>query len=553
MDIRQNVLQLSDSQAEELAEIRKARAFSPEKYTKGKLKILEDYLSRNSISGCIIGVSGGIDSAVVVKLLELAQNQGILKYLCPITMPNLTSPGVSGQSESLQRAKLACANSCHTIKLDESVEIVNKNTINGILKIGASISNWAAGQLTPQIRMVTLAHAATILRDSGIKSMIVGTTNRDEGAYLGYIGKYSDGMVDIQLISDLHKSEVRQLAEYLGVHSTIQNASPNGDMFDGATDEQVFGTSYDAIELHLNRKIPGEIGEHIENVHNYNLHKYRVGSPAIHLDIMESGVSGGWPVQFSTKYWSELERQGDIIKPQFVSPMNFLNISFPSYKTDISIEKHGEYGDIVHYKNVFSNEELGVLLDVFDKSSKKEANIFGYIKENQCGEGSQRASLYNINLAKVIWNRIISSQFPGFSQADRPITDWNQGEIYIPIGVSPLMRFIGYKNNGSLVPHYDYSFKDGAVKTLHSIVIYLTSNTAGATRFLKDGQSNSWSKDLSDWNPEEKQSAIVEHKFLPKAGDVLVFPHHLLHDSDYIEGQEKVIIRTDVFWQKVAY
>lgn len=553
MDIRQNVLQLSYSQTEELAEIRKARAFCPKKYTNGKVKILGDYLSNNSISGCIVGVSGGIDSAVVVKLLELAQSQGVLKYLYPITMPNLTSPGVSGQSESLQRANLACSNLCHTIKLDESVEIVNKNTIDGILKPGTDISNWAAGQLTPQIRMVTLAHTATILRDKGIKSIIVGTTNRDEGAYLGYVGKYSDGMVDIQLISDLHKSEVRQLAKYLGVHETIQNASPNGDMFDGATDEQVFGASYDAIELHLNRKIPGEIGEHIENVHNYNLHKYRVGSPAVHLDIMESGVSGGWPVQFSTKYWSELKRQGDIIKPQFVSPMNFLDISFPSHKNDITFEKYGECGDIVHYTNVFSTEELRVLLEAFNKSSKKEANIFGYIKENHHGEGSQRASLYNINLAKTIWDRIISSQFRGFTQADRPITDWNEGEMYIPIGVSPLMRFIGYKNNGSLVPHYDYSFKDGPVKTLHSVVIYLTSNTAGATRFLKDDQSNSWNKDLSDWSPEEKQSAIVEYQFLPKAGDVLVFPHHLLHDSDYIDDQEKVIIRTDVFWQGISY
>ena len=72
-----------------------------------------------------------------------------------------------------------------------------------------------------------------------------------QGGYIGFFGKASDGMVDIQLISDLHKSEVHALARHLDVPASVIAAVPTGDVFDGRTDEEMIGASYDFIELYM--------------------------------------------------------------------------------------------------------------------------------------------------------------------------------------------------------------------------------------------------------------------------------------------------------------
>ena len=79
---------------------------------------------------------------------------------------------------------------------------------------------------------VALYSITAMLTTYNMRSVIVGTTNRDEGLYLGYIGKASDGMVDLQPISDLHKSQVRLVAKYLDVPQSILDVTPTGDMFD---------------------------------------------------------------------------------------------------------------------------------------------------------------------------------------------------------------------------------------------------------------------------------------------------------------------------------
>ena len=154
----------------------------------------------------------------------------------------------------------------------------------------------------------------SLLNQTGFGAIICGTTNKDEGAYLGYVGKASDGMVDVQIISDIHKSEVYQVAEELEIPESIIKAVPTGDMYDNRTDETVFGASYDFVELYLNylnfdkqQKIQfvnslDEISKqqfdlyskNLENLHKYNAHKYLSKSPAVHLDLYDSHINGGW-------------------------------------------------------------------------------------------------------------------------------------------------------------------------------------------------------------------------------------------------------------------
>lgn len=549
MDIRQQIIGLDKEQNKKLQAFRKKRGFCAKTYIRAKSLLLDKYMRSSNLDTCVVGISGGIDSAIVLGLLANTANLGQIKKIIPVTIPNETSKGVTNQMASELKAEILCdafGYSLYNVSIDKAVKETNSTVLKSF-NIN-EITNWAEGQLTPQIRTICLAHVATVLRDKGDRPIIVGTTNRDEGAYLGYVGKYSDGMVDIQLISDLHKSEVYQVAKELKIPSIIIGSKPSGDMFDGACDEEVFGTTYDAVELHLNEKIQGEAGEHLENLHKYNSHKYLVGSPAVHLDILESGVEGGWDIQFSSKYWKELEKQGDIIKPNFVAPMNFTKIFFDKEKNAKSYSSdHGIY----EIENVLSDDEIEQLVTAFRNSKTKEANVFGYTNEQTEQKGSHRATLYNVEMAKVIWNRI-ADIFPSFQIAEVPNTDWEKGEIYVPLGVSPLMRYIGYEEGGSLVPHYDYAYCEDDKKTLYSVVIYLTDNEKGATRFLRDEQSESWEKDLKDWLPENKGDAEVIKEVLPKAGNILIFPHHLLHDSDFVDS-EKIIIRTDIVCQKIKH
>ena len=121
-------------------------------------------------------------------------------------------------------------------------------------------------------------------------------------------------MVDVQIISDIHKSEVYALAKYFRIPHPIIDAAPSGDLFDGRSDEEVFGVSYDAVEVFLQAKMlpPAQfhhfisslsreavtqfdaISKRLERMHTVNLHKYIGGSPAVHLDIFNVSIPGGW-------------------------------------------------------------------------------------------------------------------------------------------------------------------------------------------------------------------------------------------------------------------
>jgi len=180
---------------------------------------------------------------------------------------------------------------------------------------GLTRQPWAYGQISSIIRTPALYYIAALLQDMGDNSALVsGTTNRSEGAYIGFFGKASDAMVDIQPISDIHKSEVYKVARYLDIPEIVVNEVPKGDVWNGQCDEQMFGSTYDFLELYhffLNDTATNKTDFYyalsadameefvknsnaIEAIHRKNSHKYRVGSPAVHFDVMERKVTGGW-------------------------------------------------------------------------------------------------------------------------------------------------------------------------------------------------------------------------------------------------------------------
>lgn len=313
---------LCEELQERLKEYRLKRNFDADKYITNKCRYLNEYMKKCSLSGCVVAVSGGIDSAVVLAIVTKAsqeKNSPIMKII-PMLLPVLDSVGVTNQACATNRGRELCQS------LNLKPLVIDLSKINKIIReevenaIGIEGQAWAIGQLAPYSRTPILYYATSLLNQEDYPSIICGTTNFDEGGYLGYVGKASDGMVDLQIISDLHKSEVYKVATKLKLPKSIIDVIPSGDMYDSRIDEEVFGASYDFVELYLYFLNMSKVeqksfkenlspkalkqfdffAENLENLHRYNRHKYISKSPAIHLDLWNSEVRGGWENHYKT-------------------------------------------------------------------------------------------------------------------------------------------------------------------------------------------------------------------------------------------------------------
>jgi len=306
--------------------LRSKRNFDAKTYIDKKTDAINSFFRENNLDSAVVGISGGIDSAVVYALLNEAskkENSPISKVL-GLIMP-IFGNGTTNQLLAKDKAKNFCERICernhsmifHICDLTKSYEAYLESSAWGFLKVP-----FSNGQVASIVRTPCLYHHAAQLQDAGYKSIVVGTTNRDEGSYIGFFGKASDAMVDLQPIADIHKSEVYKIAEILGVSREIIEAKPAGDVHDGRTDEEMIGAPYWFVELYLLMKqentslslhgaLPGErlrqiipeiydnvtfknYSEKIEEIHNKNSHKYKVGSPARFIDVMERKIEGGW-------------------------------------------------------------------------------------------------------------------------------------------------------------------------------------------------------------------------------------------------------------------
>ena len=297
---------------ERLLELRQKRGFDCGTYIQKKSALIQDYFRRCGLNSAVLGLSGGVDSAVALGVMCYAQQQkdSPIQKILPLLMP-IHGRGSTEQERARRRGKeVAVALGVETWLCDLSD--VQQSYIHAFPEISSA---WAEGQLLSIVRTPALYYGAAMLQEKGYRSLVVGTTNRDEGAYLGFFGKASDAMVDLQPISDLHKSEVWTLARYLDIPQEVIDAPPSGDVFDGRNDMEMIGAPYDFVELFLMARAQGisitpskcteeekELFVRYQNAvqeqHNKNAHKYWVGSPAVHLDVLPRGVPGGWTCSY---------------------------------------------------------------------------------------------------------------------------------------------------------------------------------------------------------------------------------------------------------------
>lgn len=297
--------------SEILTYVRVRRNFDPSSFLLAKTTKIEEFLTNMGINAIVLGVSGGIDSALVLAIMKEINSHrpGRLKKILPLFMP-IHSQGTTGQGQAMKRAmELVDFFGLQFYQVDLSISLVDMLD-QCKLKPEEQIP-WAIGQAASIMRTPVLYYQAAVLQTMGYKSLVCGTTNRDEGSYIGFFGKASDAMVDLQPIADMHKSEVISLAKHLNVPQSIIDATPKGDVWDGRVDEEMIGAPYWFLELytslkewdelHRLEKLYGqEYTDHvnwvcnIENIHKTNAHKYEVGSPAHFVDVLPRKIPGGW-------------------------------------------------------------------------------------------------------------------------------------------------------------------------------------------------------------------------------------------------------------------
>jgi len=212
------------------------RIESYEDLTDRIVRWMKDYYWQHSIKAFVVGVSGGIDSAVVSTLCA---RTGLPTYV--LTMP------LHSKEDNTELSEL------HAYGLVEkysNVTLVNVDLSETYDKfmfwIDDTFTNnqLANANTKARLRMVSLYQVA-----GSVGGIVVGTGNKIEDYGIGFFTKYGDGGVDIAPIADLYKTEVWELGEYLEVDERIVDAIPTDGLWDdGRKDEDQIGASYEELE-----------------------------------------------------------------------------------------------------------------------------------------------------------------------------------------------------------------------------------------------------------------------------------------------------------------
>lgn len=209
---------------------------------------LKDYANGAKVNGFVVGISGGIDSAVTSSLCAKTG----LDLLC-IEMPiHQAASHVTRAQEHIAQLKKRFPN-VSDARVDLTPvfeEFKTEVSLNG----KQTTVDMALANTRARLRMTTLYYYA------GLQGrLVVGTGNKVEDFGVGFYTKYGDGGVDLSPIADLLKSEVYEIGEYLEVPDSIMEAAPSDGLFgDARSDEDQIGASYPELEWAMKMKDEGK-------------------------------------------------------------------------------------------------------------------------------------------------------------------------------------------------------------------------------------------------------------------------------------------------------
>lgn len=222
---------------------------------------IREQVALSHTKGMLVGLSGGIDSAVVGALIKKAFPENALGVILPCkSNPKDAEDGRAlAEALGLEYVTIDISDEHTHLMGKVSESLVGKNTGNERLY---------DANLRARLRMTTLYGIA-----NAMGYLVAGTDNAAE-VYTGYFTKYGDGGVDVLPIANLLKAEVFEWAKVLGVPQQIIDRKPSAGLWEGQTDEDEMGTTYDFIDAHLKGEvIPEKDKAIIERLHRVSAHK----------------------------------------------------------------------------------------------------------------------------------------------------------------------------------------------------------------------------------------------------------------------------------------
>ena len=219
--------------------------------------------------GFVFGLSGGIDSAVVARLCQIAAPHRVLGVLLPC---------YSHPQDEEDARLVASTFSIPIVRVDldatfDALTESLQSAIKGLPKEVESLDikqQMPEANVKPRLRMSALYFIA-----NSLNYLVVGTGNRSE-LTLGYFTKYGDGGVDLLPIGGLLKSEVRALGREVGVPDRVIDKPPTAGLWVGQTDEAEMGFSYEVLEAYVTKgpsAVDKAVAERIEQLRKVSDHK----------------------------------------------------------------------------------------------------------------------------------------------------------------------------------------------------------------------------------------------------------------------------------------
>lgn len=223
---------------------------------------LKDKVAETKSNGLLVGISGGIDSAVVANLIKLAAPDNCLGVILPI---------YNSEEDLTDANELSASCNIKTLTIDLSSEnwsIMDRVESEMKELFVKENQKMVDANMRARLRMTTLYAIA-----NNLNYLVVGTDNAAE-LLTGYFTKYGDGGVDILPLANLLKSEVYEWGRYFNVPENILAKAPTAGLWEGQTDETEMGTTYKYIDMYLQGKsIPEEDKAVIERLNERSEHK----------------------------------------------------------------------------------------------------------------------------------------------------------------------------------------------------------------------------------------------------------------------------------------
>ena len=223
-----------------------------------RVSYIRELVEKSGVSGIVYGNSGGKDCSLVGILCKFACENTV-----GIMMPCASKRNFEQDMKDAKEVSEHFGIQSRIIDLTD-VRQCEMDRLSAI----TTLTPAAVNNIAPRLRMTTLYAVA-----ASENRLVAGTGNRSE-AYMGYFTKWGDGACDFNPISDLTATEVIEFLKWLTAPACVINKAPSAGLFDGQTDEDEMGVTYNAIDTYI---LTGEASERdkkvIDRFHRVSEHK----------------------------------------------------------------------------------------------------------------------------------------------------------------------------------------------------------------------------------------------------------------------------------------